>query len=213
MDELSGALGSTSLTGAPGERSEYSNFGFALLGWILGREAGAGYRSAIRDLVLVPLGVDGIEAEPGAPAARRAAGYRTAGGIGPLRMGLRAQSWEMSEAFGGAGGFRSTLDGMLGYLAVNMRRRATPLAAAIELAQQERFRASQDRAMGLGWVRSRREGIGQTVIWHNGGTGGFSSFVGFTADGRFGVVVLANTITPVDGFALRILATVADGAP
>ena len=209
-DELSGALDSTSLTGARGERSVYSNFGFALLGWILGREAGVGYRRAIRDLVLAPLDVDGIEAEAGETAARRAAGYRVAAGIGPLRFGLRAQSWEMTEAFGGAGGLRSTLDGMLGYLAANMKRRATPLAAAVELSQQERFRTSPDRGMGLGWVRSRREDIGQTVIWHNGGTFGFSSFLGFTADGRFGVVALSNTSVRVDDLALRLLAMITD---
>ena len=213
VDELSSALGSTSLTGGLGARSEYSNFGFALLGWILGREAGGGYRRAIRDRVLVPLAVDGIEVEAGETVARPAAGYRVAAGIGPLRFGLRAQSWEMTEAFGGAGGLRSTLDGMLGYLAANMKRRATPLAAAIELAQQERFRTSPDRGMGLAWVRSRREDIRQTVIWHNGGTFGFSSFLGFTADGRFGVVVLSNASARVDDLALRLLTMIVeDGA-
>ena len=99
---------------------------------------------------------------------------------------------------------------MLGYLAANMKRRATPLAAAVELSQQERFRTSPDRGMGLGWVRSRREDIGQTVIWHNGGTFGFSSFLGFTADGRFGVVALSNTSVRVDDLALRLLAMIAD---
>ena len=210
VDELSGALGATSLTGAPGESSEYSNFGFGVLGWVLSREAGGGYRRAIRDLVLAPLGVDGIEAETGAAAARRAAGYRAASGIGPLRVGLRAQSWEMTEAFAGAGGLRSTLDGMLGYLAANMKPKTTPVDEAIELAQQERFRIGPDRARGLGWARSRREDIGQTVVWHNGRTGGFQSFLGFTADGRFGVVVLTNTPSPVDAFAPRLLATIVD---
>jgi hypothetical protein len=41
------------------------------------------------------------------------------------------------------------------------------------------------------------------IVWHNGGTGGYRSFIGFTSDGRRGVVILTNSATGVDelGFA------------
>ena len=55
-------------------------------------------------------------------------------------------------------------------------------------------------------MRDRRPDLDrQTVIWHNGGTGGFRSFLGFTEDGRFGVVVLANALAAVDPLGLRLL--------
>lgn len=50
----------------------------------------------------------------------------------------------------------------------------------------------------MAWVRSRFREIEPTVIWHNGQTGGFSSFLGFTEDGRFGMVVLSNGKEIVD---------------
>ena len=144
-DELSGALDSTSLTGARGERSVYSNFGFALLGWILGREAGVGYRRAIRDLVLAPLDVDGIEAEAGETAARRAAGYRVAAGIGPLRFGLRAQSWEMN---GGIRRRRWASQHARRHVGVSSREHEAQsgrrLPRRFELSQQERSTVRTD---------------------------------------------------------------------
>ena len=115
----------------------------------------------------------------------------------------------MTEAFAGAGGLWSTLDGMLAYLTANMRSEATPLAAALRLAHREHFRTSPERGVGLAWARSRRDDVGQTVIWHNGGTGGFFSFLGFTEDGRFGVVALGNTARPVDPLAGALLAAIA----
>jgi serine-type D-Ala-D-Ala carboxypeptidase/endopeptidase len=48
------------------------------------------------------------------------------------------------------------------------------------------------------------------VTWHNGGTGGYRSFLGFSTDGRKGVIILTNTATDVED--LRF-ATLLDSAP
>lgn len=212
-DHLLGALAVTDLRSQPGERSVYSNFGFGLLGWILGREAETGYAHALRELVYEPLGLPGIELGPSGEAGSLVAtGYRARQVVGPVRLGLVAQPWDLPEAFEGAGAVRSTLEGMVGYLAANMGQGSHPVGAAIRLAQQEHFRVSSRRAMGLAWVRDRRRDMGQTVIWHNGGTGGFRSFLGFTEDRRFGVVVLANALASVDPLGTRLLRAIA-GVP
>ena len=135
-DDLLPALEAARLTSRPGVRSEYSNFGFGLLGWVLGRAAGDGYANAIRDLVVEPLGLAGIETAPGASNRPRAIGYRARLAVGPVRLGMEAQPWELPEAFAGAGALRGTLDGMMGYLTANMDARATPLRAALDLAQE-----------------------------------------------------------------------------
>jgi len=44
--------------------------------------------------------------------------------------------------------------------------------------------------IGLAWVSSP----GRNLFAHDGGTYGFSSYIGFTADGKRGVVVLANVL-------------------
>ncbi len=43
------------------------------------------------------------------------------------------------------------------------------------------------------------------IIWHNGGTGGFHSFVGFDKNKRIGVVVLSNSTNDIDDIGLHLL--------
>ena len=209
--QLLRALEDTELRSEAGERSAYSNFGFGLLGWILGREADTGYANALREFVYGPLGLPGLEIGPsGEAGSPLATGYRVRQVAGPVRLGLAAEPWDLPEAFEGAGAVRSTLEGMVAYLAANMGRGSHAVDAAIRLAQQEHFRISPLRGMGLAWVRDRRRDVGQTVIWHNGGTGGFRSFLGFTEDRRFGVVVLANALASVDPLGARLLRAIGD---
>lgn len=59
--------------------------------------------------------------------------------------------------------------------------------------------------IGLGWLK--RSGKNQEIIWHNGGTGGYRSFVGFDPKARTGVVVLTNvsTMAGVDDLGFHLL--------
>ena len=45
------------------------------------------------------------------------------------------------------------------------------------------------------------------IVWHNGGTGGYRSFIGFDPKARVGVVVLSNTFTAagVDDIGMHLL--------
>ena len=51
--------------------------------------------------------------------------------------------------------------------------------------------------IALGWMVMTRGD--DELIWHNGGTGGYRSFVGYLRKARVGVVVLSNTATSVGG--------------
>lgn len=46
---------------------------------------------------------------------------------------------------------------------------------------------------------------GPRMVWHNGGTGGCASFVGFTRESEVAVVVLANSEKSVDSVGVDIL--------
>ena len=46
---------------------------------------------------------------------------------------------------------------------------------------------------------------GPRLVWHNGGTGGYRSFVGFTPETEAVVVVLANSAKSVDSVGVEIL--------
>jgi serine-type D-Ala-D-Ala carboxypeptidase/endopeptidase len=106
--------------------------------------------------------------------------------------GKAASNWDF-DALAGAGAIRSTANDMLRYLKANMGIDQSPLAAAMKLAQQPRSNVGQTMRVGLGWMTTNKG-----IVWHNGMTGGYSSFIGFTADRRRGVVILANTAADAD---------------
>jgi serine-type D-Ala-D-Ala carboxypeptidase/endopeptidase len=60
-------------------------------------------------------------------------------------------------------------------------------------------------AFGMNWMRAQNRRLKQPLIWHNGATGGFRSYLGFTGDGRFGVLVLSNGTESVDGLGVAML--------
>ena len=73
------------------------------------------------------------------------------------------------------------------------------MRTAIELSQEVRFRASPQLALALGWHIVQLPDS-NSLYWHNGGTGGARSFVGFVPEAGAGVVVLTNEALPLDAF-------------
>jgi CubicO group peptidase (beta-lactamase class C family) len=73
---------------------------------------------------------------------------------------------------------------------------------------QRRF-GSRDRSPMLAWQYRRLYLFpfprGPRFVWHNGGTGGYRSFVGFIRDTEVAVVVLANSAKSVDSVGVKIL--------
>jgi len=59
--------------------------------------------------------------------------------------------------------------------------------------------------IALGWHIWTRDG--HEIVWHNGGTGGYRTWIGFDPKSRTGVVVLSNTSTNagVDDIGLHLL--------
>jgi CubicO group peptidase (beta-lactamase class C family) len=54
-------------------------------------------------------------------------------------------------------------------------------------------------------VNARLLGEGRCYLWHNGGTGGFASFLGFDPAEKTGIVLLANSDRQPDGTGFKIL--------
>ena len=59
--------------------------------------------------------------------------------------------------------------------------------------------------MGLAWFMDRLSGTPHVMTWHNGGTGGYCSFLGFVRETRTGIIVLSNSTNSVDALGARIL--------
>ena len=102
---------------------------------------------------------------------------------------------------------------MLKYLRANMHPEAQPIAGAVRESHKELFKEDERISFGMNWIRSRGGKQRPPTIWHNGATGGFCSFLGFTTDGRFGVLVLSNTSADVDPIGVGILRELAKPKP
>ena len=179
----------------PGAAYEYSNLGFGLLGYALAQSNHTTYPAMTETEILKPLDMtmSGTEVT-GAMRARLAPGH--------VDTGDAASNWDF-DALAGAGAIRSTANDMLRYLKANMGIDQSPLTAAMKLAQQPRREIGKMR-IGLAWMTTEKG-----IVWHSGMTGGYSSFIGFTADGRRGVVILTDTAEDADdlGFATLDAAT------
>ena len=64
------------------------------------------------------------------------------------------------------------------------------------------------RKLGLAWATTNKG-----IVWHAGGTGGYRSFLGFTADRKRGVVVLTNNLADPDDLGFATLNSDAPLAP
>jgi D-alanyl-D-alanine-carboxypeptidase/D-alanyl-D-alanine-endopeptidase len=184
----------------PGASYEYSNLGFGLLGYALAQFEHTTYGAMIGEELLAPLGMTmSGTAFTDAMRAHLAPGHDD--------TGKPAENWDL-DALAGAGAIRSTANDMLRYLKANMGVDPSPLAAAMKLAQRPRADMSKTTRIGLAWMTTDKG-----IVWHNGGTGGYRSFLGFTADGRRGVVILTNTAVDADNLGFATLDSDAPLAP
>ena len=195
VEDLYAFLSSHKLARDIDEAVEYSNVGFGLLGHALSVGAGTDFEALIAERVLEPLQMSdtAIELTP-ALRERLATGHD-----GQLRP---AANWDL-PALAGAGALRSTVHDLLTFLEANLGLGPSPLRQAMERARTpQRSDPALGMDIGLGWIIAR-EGD-REFVWHNGGTGGYASFVGFDAQAGEGIVILSNSALSVDNLAYRL---------
>ena len=183
-DKLYEFLSGYTLTRDPGAQYEYSNVGVGLLGHALALAAGRPYGDLVKQRILDPLGMThtAIALTPWM-RDRLVAGHNALGDTVPL--------WDMG-VLAGAGAFRSDAEDMLTFVAANVDPDTSLLGRAMTLAHAPRAPAgSAAMSIGLAWHRLNLDG--DTIVWHNGGTAGFRTFVGFRPSNHAGVVVLTNS--------------------
>jgi serine-type D-Ala-D-Ala carboxypeptidase/endopeptidase len=196
--ELYAFLSGYELTRDIGSHYEYSNLGGGLLGHVLAIRAGTDYETLVRSRILDPLGMKSTSVRLSeAATGRLAKGYDA--NLQP------AANWDFS-ALAGAGALRSTANDLLTFLSAAIGLTKTPLSNAMAaMTSVRRKTESPNVEVALGWHISKIDG--REIVWHNGGTGGYRSYMGYDPQRRFGVVVLSNASTPagVDDVGLHLL--------
>lgn len=183
----------------PGDFNSYSNFGFGLLGTLLARATATPYKMMVETHVFAPLEMTGATTT----------GWSSENVAPPLsRNGGEAGYWGF-DALAGAGAARGSAADAMKFLTASMGAcTASGMLAKANCSAQQGTEVSayEDAAQGLGWIRWA--GPAGEVVWHNGGTGGYSSFLGFNVKTGEGLVLLANVagLEEVTNFGLNFLA-------
>ena len=175
-------LSNYQLTRDPGAEFEYSNLGVGLLGHVLSRATGMSYEELERQRVWAPLGMTNT-------AITLTPWMKEHLALGHDEQGHVVPNWDL-PTLAGAGAIRSTTNDMLKFLDANLHPERGGLQRAMAFAHEERT-AAGNMMIGLNWL-STHAGT-DTIVWHNGGTGGYRTFIGFEPSRKVGVVVMTNT--------------------
>ena len=189
-------LSGYTLTRDPGEKYEYSNLAVGLLGHVLALRAGMTYEELLRRRIFEPLGMQSTSITLSESQKKRLApGYSAV--LKPVK------NWDF-DVLAGCGAVRSTANDLLKFLAANLELTETPLKAAVRrMRAATKGIGAPDLEIGMAWHVFTK--FDTRIWWHNGGTYGYRSFVGFDPAKKQGVVVLCNTFVDNDDLGRHIL--------
>ena len=176
------ALSTTPLARAPGAKFEYSNFAAMLLSYAVARRADSDFETLLDTRVFAQLGMHSSYINRKPDAVKAAVGHTPDAKVTP--------AWTFPTDFAGVGGVRSTLDDMVRYVQGQFGGAPNTLDADFRLTHAAV--ANDAKApIAMHWMLASLNG--RTFLAHEGGTGGFSSFVAFDPEAKFGVVILSDT--------------------
>lgn len=207
VDNLRASALSATLDSAPGQAYAYSNFGAAILGQVLAEHSGQSYEDLVSQRILLPLGLLDTTFSLSDEQRDRLAPPQ-------LMDGTPGDEWVMA-AYVPAGGLYSTAGEMARFLEANLM--ATPgaqgLPGTLALAQTPLY-SNWGTTIAYGWHITDQVWP-QRLIWHNGATGGYTTWVGFDREHEIGLALLSNTAdaaagnADLDGLAIMIMADAA----
>ncbi len=196
VQQLYEFLSKYQLTRDIGAEYEYSNVGFGLLGHLLSLNSGMDYETLVTTRIAHPLNMRNTKVQLSAEMKSRFA-------TGHNEIGKPVKNWDI-PTLAGAGALHSTADDLLSFLAANLSLTKSDLFPAMKRTQTvQRQTGIPNLGIGLGWHIIQKPGT--EIVWHNGGTGGYRSFMGFDQKKRSGVVVLSNSSNSVDDIGLHLL--------
>jgi CubicO group peptidase (beta-lactamase class C family) len=182
----------------PGEKWNYSNSGYVLLGYLIEKISGQDYKTFVQENIFNPLGMkDSGYDSNSAIISRRASGY-TPGANGPVNTGFIHMSIPFS-----AGALYSTAEDLLRWeqglfggkvlSAASLQKMTTPF--------------KNDYACGLGVKMVK----GHQLIEHGGGIEGFNTQLSYYPDDKLTVAVLGNLNGSAPGEIASQMAALAHG--
>jgi CubicO group peptidase (beta-lactamase class C family) len=182
----------------PGEKFDYSNSGYFLLGAIIEKVSGQSYESFLKAAIFDPLEMkDTGYDHPATVLAHRAAGYVRKGEIVE-----NAPYLDMAQPYSAGSLYSTTLDLAKWDQALNA-------GALISEDSMARMFTPEKSNYAYGWSVATRDGRKETG--HGGGINGFATDIVRYPDDKVCVVVLANELPASPGKVARDLARITFG--
>ena len=203
-------LDTASASASPGQRFEYSNTGYTVLGWLVSEVEGAPLSDVLRRRLFEPLGM--AQARYRAPLADdplRALPHE-------LENGTPRPADYVSGGFASGGISMSVADAAAfavalqdgSFLPASLADTAWTPARLGDGAEVDLQMFGQPASYGFGWFLARYDG--RPMMTHGGGIEGYSANLYHFPEERLTIVVLANTkgrddgTAPVDPLARRL---------
>lgn len=154
----------------------YSNFGYAVLSLILEAVYKKEYTTLMNEFVLNDLKLPNTKISD------------QNGDLG------KYWDWHIDDAYLAAGALISDINDMLAYAQIQLDRNELVANChkgmkKVDIsAKRNKMPGINVDQVGMSWMIDEKNGI----IWHNGGTGNYNSYLGFDLDAGAAVVVLSN---------------------
>lgn len=194
-------LGNPNMTNSTIKTPTYSNLAFGLLGYLVSEVDNQSYSVMLMNEVIDPLSMSQTSLN-NSSIDNRAQGYGQFRSVGPFQIIGHSEYMTFSDTLAGAGAINSSVKDMLVYL-----RHSMSLLKTDVFKQKNHVKKFTERTdINLGWFISQFDHEShEKIIWHDGGTAGFRSYIGFSESNDFGVVVLSSGTKRVDPLGRNIL--------
>lgn len=172
----------------------YSNLGAGLLGYTLGLSQKTTFQELLQKKVFAKYKMKNTF------VSSQNLGNRLVKGLD--ENGKTASNWDFDVLFGG-GGILSTTEDLAKFANAQFDSKNKELA----LTQKSTFGINDNMKIGLGWHILKSEN-GKDLIWHNGGTGGYSSSMTVNVQEKTAVIVLSNVSDineNIDGLCIKLI--------
>ena len=187
---------------APGDKWEYSNSGYVVLGQIAEQASGMSFPAFMKAHVFDPLGMTStiVSDQIKAPSPNRAVSYAPAG------TGFRNADYTPLNRIFGDGNVNTSVEDMFKWDQALYTDRLVKQATLAEAFTPAKLNNGSMTEYGFGWTIGGVNGL--RVLSHGGGWAGFRTTITRIPSERFTVIVLSNVANFTPGPVAKRIANV-----
>jgi len=166
------------LENEPRTTSSYSNLGVGLLGYTLGVSRKTSFQELLQKEIFDQYNMSHSYTTTEVSKKQLV--------LGMNEYGDEVSNWDFDALFG-AGGILSTTEDLAKFAYAQFNEQNS----ALTVTHKPTIEINENMSVGLGWHIITTKS-GDTILWHNGGTGGYSSHLSINLENKTAVIILSN---------------------